>query len=192
MRTPPSPLLTIEHALLGFVYEHPAHGYEIHQQMAAQSGLGQVWRIKQGQLYALLAKLEENGLLAADRQAQESRPPRKIYTLTADGCAAFLAWRNSPVARGRQMRSEFLAKFYFACRQDPTAAESLLTQQSAACTTWLADLHGQAQRQAPPSSQQEIFAYAVQQFRINQVESFLAWLATCRQALGMSATKNAG
>lgn len=77
MRTPASPRLTIEHALLGFIYEQPTHGYDIYQQLAAQTGLWQVWRLKQSQLYALLTKLEENGYITADVQSQAARPPRK-------------------------------------------------------------------------------------------------------------------
>ena len=178
MRTPAS-LPTIEHALLGFLYERPAHGYEIYQQLSAQTGLRQVWRLKQGQLYALLAKLEESGYLTADLQPQAARPPRKVYSLTSQGRAAFLDWLHTPVNRGRQMRIEFLAKLYFASRQGTTAADSLLAQQSAACEQWLADLRSQAD--AAP--RQELFPYAVQQFRINQVEAFLAWLAACRAHL---------
>lgn len=178
MRTPASPLLTIEHALLGFIYERPVHGYEIYQQLSAQDGLWQVWRLKQAQLYALLAKLEDNGYLLADLQPQAARPPRKTYTLTAKGRAAFLHWLHSPVAHGRQMRIEFLAKLYFAARQGAAVTDSLLAQQVAACEQWLVELRSQTP--APP---QEMFAYAVQQFRINQVESFLAWLTACRAHL---------
>ena len=178
MRTPASPLLTVEHALLGFIYERPVHGYEIYQQLSAPDGLWQVWRLKQAQLYALLAKLEEHGYILADVQPQAARPPRKMYTLTAKGRAAYLSWLHGPVAHGRQMRIEFLAKLYFACRQGPAAANALLAQQTAACEQWLAHL-----RRQPPAAPQEMFAYAVQQFRINQVESFLAWLAACRDHL---------
>ena len=178
MRTPASPLLTVEHALLGFIYERPAHGYEIYQQLSAPDGLWQVWRLKQAQLYALLAKLEDNGYILADLQPQAARPPRKIYTLTDKGRTAFLRWLLTPVARGRQMRIEFLSKLYFACRQGPTVADALLAQQTAACEQWLAHL-----RRQPPAAPQELFVYAVQQFRIDQVESFLAWLADCRAHL---------
>jgi DNA-binding PadR family transcriptional regulator len=183
MRPPASPLLTIEHALLGFIFERPVHGYEIYQQVTAEDGLWQVWRLKQSQLYALLTKLEENGYIVAELQPQAARPPRKMYSLTAAGRAAFHAWLHSPVARGRQMRGEFLAKFYFACRQSPATTEHLIAQQTAACELWLAELRGQ-EIAAP---RQQMFAYAVQQFRINQVEAFLAWLAACRQALALPA-----
>jgi DNA-binding PadR family transcriptional regulator len=155
-------LLTIEHALLGSIFERPMHGYEIYQQGTAEDGLWQIWRLKQSQLYALLAKLEENGYIVADLQPQAARPPRKIYSLTAAGRTAFLDWLHSPVTRGRQMRIEFLAKLYFVCRQSRAVADNLLAQQIISCEGWLAEL-----RQSPLAPQQELFAFAVQQFRIN-------------------------
>ncbi len=179
MRTPASTTLTIEHTLLGFVHEQPVHGYEIYQRLSAPTGLWQVWRLKQSQLYALLTKLEEEDYLTATLQPQDARPPRKIYSLTATGQAAFQAWLTTPVTHGRQMRIEFLAKLYFAQRQDSATVLQLLERQTTACQQWLVDLPAQAA--APLDT--DFFVYAVQQFRLNQVESFLAWLTTCRQAL---------
>ena len=172
-------LLTIEHALLGFVYERPLHGYEIYRQLSAPAGLWQVWRLKQSQLYALLTKLEEAHYLTATLQPQDARPPRKIYALSEAGCMAFDNWLKTPVTHGRQMRLEFLAKLYFAHRQDPAVVLQLLEQQTCACEHWLGQLQGQFA--ATPDS--DLFAYSVQQFRLNQIESFLAWLAACRQVL---------
>ena len=182
MRTAVTNQLTIEPALLGFVAAGATHGYEIYQQLSAPTGLWQVWRMKQSQLYALLAKLEELDYLTTTLQPQEARPPRKIYTLTAKGETAFQHWLTTPVANGRQMRIEFLAKLYFAQRQGPTTVHQLLDQQSIACQQWLGTFPVQS---APPPD--DYFSYAVQQFRRNQIESFLAWLATCRQALVLAA-----
>lgn len=182
MRTATAAPLTIEHCLLGFVYEQPIHGYEIYQQLSAPTGLWQVWRMKQSQLYALLAKLEELDYLTTTLQPQAARPPRKVYTLTAKGEAAFQQWLTTPVANGRQMRIEFLAKLYFAQRQRATTVYRLLDQQTIACQQWLGTFP--VQTTPPPDG---YFAYAVQQFRRNQIESFLAWLATCRQALALAA-----
>ena len=78
MRTPAAEL-TIEHALLGFVYVRPGHGYEIYQQLADANGLWQVWRLKQSQLYALLTKLEEAQRLMAEVITTTSDPERGAY-----------------------------------------------------------------------------------------------------------------
>ncbi len=179
MKTTITTSLTIEHALLGFVYDQPSYGYEIYQQLTLPAGLWQVWRMKQSQLYALLAKLEEEGYLTATLQPQEARPPRKIYSLTETGRASFEQWLTRPVVHGRQMRLEFLAKLYFTYRQAPMVTLQLLEEQVAACHRWLTDL----QQQATNGPAVQAFDYAVQQFRISQIEAFLAWLATCQQAL---------
>ncbi|MBX3013765.1 MAG: helix-turn-helix transcriptional regulator [Caldilineaceae bacterium] len=174
--------LTVEYALLGFVYARPSHGYEIYQQLSDPQGLWQVWRMKQSQLYALLTKLEDEGYLATTLQPQDARPPRKIYSLTAAGLAAFEAWLATPVSHGRQMRLEFLAKLYFAYRQGPAVVAPLLAAQIKQCQGWLEE----QPTQATPPTALDPFASAVQHFRITQIESFLTWLITCQQALPSS------
>jgi DNA-binding PadR family transcriptional regulator len=171
--------LTVEYALLGFVYERPTHGYEIYQQLSAAQGLWQVWRMKQSQLYALLTKLEDEEYLVTTLQPQEARPPRKVYSLTAAGRSAFEQWLMTPVTHGRQMRVEFLAKLYFAYRQGPQVVAPLLTQQVLTCRQWLAELQAQGNTAAAVDP----FAQAVYHFRITQVESFLTWLLLCQAAL---------
>jgi DNA-binding PadR family transcriptional regulator len=183
MRTASLATLTVEHALLGFIYERPMHGYELYQHLAQTDGLWQVWRLKQSQLYALLTKFEDEGYLTATLQPQESRPPRKIYSLTGAGQTAFLNWLNSPVAHGRQIRVEFLAKLYFAYRQGPVVALNLIELQMAACRRWLAELH----KEAESGADVQTFTFIVLQFRLSQFESFLAWLSICRQTLLTSA-----
>lgn len=178
--------LTVEHALLGFVYEQPSYGYEIYQQLSTPGELWQVWRMKQSQLYALLTKLEDAGYLVATLQAQDARPPRKVYALTKQGRAVYDHWLSTPVPHGRQMRLEFLTKLYFAQRQHPARLHLLIEEQTNACQQWLAELQRNATSDAP------FFTVAVQQFRLQQVESFLAWLESCQQALAGEVEKEIG
>jgi len=171
--------LTVEYALLGFVYDQPTHGYDLYQQLSAPQGLWQVWRMKQSQLYALLTKLEDEEYLVTTLQPQDTRPPRKVYSLTAAGRAAFQQWLATPVTHGRQMRLEFLAKLYFAYRQGPAVVSPLLAQQILTCRQWLTEL----QQQSAAEPAHNPFGYAVHQFRITQVESFVDWLLTCQAAM---------
>ena len=155
------------------------HGYEVYQRLSAPDGIWQVWRLKQSQLYALLTKLEEKGHLSATLQPQDARPPRKVYALTDRGQAAFLRWLNTPVAHGRQMRLEFLAKLYFAYQAGPDVTLLLIDQQAEICQAWRAELQSHDDSSAPAQP----FVMAVEQFRLSQIDAFLAWLATLRQAL---------
>lgn len=169
---------TMEYALLGFFRQQPRHGYELYQQFSAPAGLWEVWRLKQSQFYALLAKLEAAGYLSATLQPQEARPPRKIFHLTPAGQEIFLAWINSPVEHARQIRMEFLAKLYFAQREGEEVARQLIAKQKAVCHTWLKE----QQRQAQTVDQRQGFAWYVMQFRLSQIESIITWLETCQQA----------
>lgn len=171
--------LTIEHALLGYLYHQARHGYEIYQELLAEDGLGLVWQLKQSQLYALLAKLEQRGYINATLEPQEARPPRKMLQLTAAGREAFLNWLRTPVPQGRKMRLEFMAKLYFVRQFEPTTAAALIDRQRDICREWLASLHAQAE----PLSTERPFEWLVYQFRIGQIEAMATWLDSCERTL---------
>jgi PadR family transcriptional regulator AphA len=171
--------LSLEHALLGFLQEQPLHGYEIYQHVQVAQAEGLVWHLKQANLYALLNKLEAKGLVAAERIPQETRPAKRLLHLTVEGRAAFLTWVHQPVAHGRELRLEFLAKLFWAQRLATSTAIDLIAAQRTTCQMWLTDLHAEA------ASIEELAPYAwlVVQFRIGQIEAMLQWLDTCEAAL---------
>jgi len=170
--------LTVEHALLGFLHERPMHGYEIHQHLAGLAGLGLVWQVKQSHLYAMLDKLEGDGYIAGRQQAQDARPPRRIFRLTGTGRKAFRDWLGRPVSHGREIRLEFMAKLFFARREGPEWVEGLITRQREECGDWRAKLLAQAAASPGRGS----FEWLVFQFRVRQVESMLDWLDLCAAA----------
>ncbi len=171
--------LSLEHALLGFLRQQPMYPYEIHQTLAQAKDLGRVWHLKQSQLYALLARLEEAGYITTITEAQGTRPPRKVMTLTPGGLAAFDNWLASPVAHGRDFRLEFLAKLYFATQSGPDAVAALIEGQRQTCAIWLVDLAAQAAALRESSR----FDWLVLQFRITQISAIVSWLDTCAATL---------
>jgi DNA-binding PadR family transcriptional regulator len=151
-------------------------------------GLGLVWRIKQAQLYAVLTKLEEMGLVTASVEPQEGRPSRKMFQLTQAGFDAFLSWISTPVERPRQLRVEFLAKLFFALREDKETANRLLESQQIRCKSWLDD---HLERAEEISQAEHEYEWLVWQLRIQQIEAMLAWLQTCqRKILNRKKAKN--
>ena len=170
---------TIEHALLGFLRKQPIHGYEIYQKLEQARGMGLVWHVKQSQLYALLSTLEALGYLSARLELQETRPPRKIFRLTAAGRTAYWAWIQSPVKQGNQLRLEFLAKLYFAQQEGSSVVARLIDTQRTACQTWL-DVQ---QRQAQHAAGVGAFDELVHEFRLGQLNAMLTWLDKCEQVL---------
>lgn len=167
----PAAPLTIEWSLLGLLVEKPMHGYELHQRLTVTTGLRLVWHIKQSQLYAVLARLEERGYLTTTLETQESRPPRKIHTPTPAGRTALEAWVRTPVPRGRDLRLEFLAKVYFARQQGDATLHALLAAQETIFYKWLAELQNTLDALNPTS-----YEALVYRFRVGQVQAMLAWL----------------
>ena len=154
-------------ALLGFVRQQPSHGYDIYRQLMQSPELRLIWRVKQSRLYALLARLEEAGLLSSTAEPSEGRPPRRVFHLTEAGAAAFDVWLAQPVAQPREIRLEFMLKLYFALQAGEATAARLVAGQRAVCAGWLADKEGAAD--AP-------FAQAVTGYRRAHVRAIGAWL----------------
>ena len=163
----PTDVASASLALLGFVRQQPSHGYDIYRQLSQSPELRPVWRMKQSRLYALLARLEEGGLLRATAEAQDGRPPRKVFHLTETGAAAFDAWLTEPVAQPRDIRLEFMLKLYFALQDGGETAARLIERQRAVCAGWLVDKGSVGG--AP-------FAQAVTAYRRAHVRAIGAWL----------------
>jgi PadR family transcriptional regulator AphA len=170
--------LTVELALLGFLREGPLHGYEIHRRLSDPAGLGEVWRLKQSHLYALLTRLAEEGYLTSTLESQETRPNRRRYRLTRVGRSTFRAWVRAPVSRGRDIRLDFLTRYFFAEREGRAVAERLIQAQRTICQDWLR----QQQRQAESAREARPFEWKVCQFRLGQIEAMLTWLDVCAEA----------
>jgi PadR family transcriptional regulator AphA len=166
---------SFEQIILGTMYQHPMHGYELYKEISRLEGVGLVWRIKQSLLYALLDGMEGMGLLHSTLIPGENRPPRKEYQLTDKGQTAFFDWVETPVGHGRDMRQDFLARFYFARKLGNQVTERLLTRQKDACQVWLLNLHSEIEKL---ESDQE-YDRLVFQFRVQQTEAMISWLDYC-------------
>jgi DNA-binding PadR family transcriptional regulator len=173
------PPLTVEHALLGFLRQEPMHGYELHQRLLAPEGPGMTWGMKQAHVYALLGRLESEGLIAGGSRPQPARPARRVFRLTPRGRKAFLDWVGSPVAQARGMRQEFLLKLYFARREGLGLTRRLLERQRQACREWLAF----QETPAKGKDREDVYAGLVRSFRSRQIQAMLDWINECERVM---------
>jgi PadR family transcriptional regulator PadR len=72
---------TLEGIVLAILSGRPAYGYEITAWLRDQGFTD----IAEGTVYALLVRLERNGLVDVQKVASEKGPPRKVYSLNARG-----------------------------------------------------------------------------------------------------------
>ena len=179
MRPKRMPQLTVEHALLGFLQHAPLHGYELHQRIQDAQRLGLVWRVKQAHVYALLAKLEADGLVQAELIPQDARPPKRLLQLTAAGRTVFDTWLSTPVEHGRDVRVEFLAKLFWAQQAGVVATQNLLTAQRRVTSKLLANIDNELTGQ----DDAQRYTTLVNEFRRGQLEAMVRWLDTCEATL---------
>ncbi len=172
---------SLEVALIGFVRQRPRHGYEVYRLLTGTPELRRIWRLKQSRLYAMLARLEADGLLHSDLAPQAGRPARKVFRPTEGGAAAFDRWLTQPVAQPREMRLAFMLKLYFALRDGPETARRLLSAQQATCAAW-PDMR--------PDPADGPFLSAVVAYRRAHIAAIRDWLAAL--AAEMAATVTPG
>jgi len=171
--------LSTEYILLGLAARGPVHGYDLHKQLGTLDGLSSIWRVKQSQVYALLDKLENMGYLQGEAVPGTAAVLRKQYHLTDAGRRAFDAWMNSPVQHPRQMRQEFLARFYFAQQSGVPVTRQLIDAQYAACQSWQKSIRDALERSEAPLNFQRV----VDAYRLNQINAMRDWLDQCRTTL---------
>ena len=72
---------TLEGIVLAILAVSPAYGYEITARLRDE-GFSD---IAEGTVYALLVRIEQRGLVDVEKVPSEKGPPRKVYTLNAQG-----------------------------------------------------------------------------------------------------------
>ncbi len=72
---------TLEGIVLAILSIRSAYGYEITARLRDLGFTG----IAEGTVYALLIRIEQRGLVDVEKVPSEKGPPRKVYTLNAQG-----------------------------------------------------------------------------------------------------------
>ena len=72
---------TLEGIVLALLFVQPAYGYEITARLR-ERGFAD---IAEGTVYALLVRVEQKGLVNVEKIPSEKGPPRKVYSLNAQG-----------------------------------------------------------------------------------------------------------
>ena len=72
---------TLEGIVLAILFVRPAYGYEITARLRA-NGFSD---IAEGTVYALLVRFEQKGFVDVEKVPSEMGPPRKVYSLNAQG-----------------------------------------------------------------------------------------------------------
>ncbi len=107
----------ITYGILGLLaFWGPLSGYDIKRLFDHM--LSAMWAAAQSQIYKELRRMKELGWVDMEREEQESRPDRKIYSITDQGHTALRQWQAQP-PEVFQLRDELLLKVLFGTFASP-------------------------------------------------------------------------
>src|SRR2546429_5879468 len=108
----------ITYGILGLLaFWGPLSGYDIKRLFDHM--LSTMWGgVAQSQIYKELRRMKEFGWVDMEREEQESRPDRKVYSITEQGHTALRKWQAQP-PEVFQIRDELLLKVLFGTFASP-------------------------------------------------------------------------
>jgi DNA-binding PadR family transcriptional regulator len=114
-----------ELAVLGLLaWAGESSGYELHTRAARSVGF--IWAPARSQLYAVLKRLDADGLVRGRRVKQSDRPDKRLFSLTEAGRSALASWLGRVEPIEPEDRDGVLLKVFFAAHGDVEAGRAQL------------------------------------------------------------------
>lgn len=104
--------MSVRHAVLALLTEGPKYGLQLRHEFEGRTG--EVWPLNVGQIYTTLQRLERDGLVESDADADADAGPQRAYRLTAEGAAELDAWLHTPPDLAAPPRDELVIKVLVA------------------------------------------------------------------------------
>jgi DNA-binding PadR family transcriptional regulator len=115
--------MSVPHALLALLSEKPKYGLRLQNEFKSRTG--EVWPLNVGQVYTTLQRLERDGLVEADGQAEPSEK-QKRYRITSAGADALAEWLRTPPELVPPPRDELVIKVLVALQVPGTDVREIL------------------------------------------------------------------
>ena len=167
--------LTPDEVLLGLLKAQPAHGYELLEWFRSPQHLGRIWKMSTSQLYAVLKRLEESGLITGRVLPGSDAPSRTEYALTEQGNVRLMQWLSDPhpPISIHRIRVLFLSRLYIASLLG-LSTKDIIAHQLATC-----EEHRQRLQKELDKAETDIETLTLT-FMIGQFDAVIRWLKTCQ------------
>ncbi len=104
--------MSLQYALLGLLSHGDMTGYDLKKMF--DDSVSHFWYASISQIYRELNTLENRGYLSSVTLPQADRPDKRVYSVTAEGRAAFKEWITSfPEVFSKEKRDEFSLRLFF-------------------------------------------------------------------------------
>jgi len=104
--------MSVRHAVLALLSEGPKYGLQLRDEFEKRTG--EVWPLNVGQVYTTLQRLERDGLVDSESDADGEAGLQKAYRLTAEGAAELDDWLHTPPDLRSPPRDELVIKVLVA------------------------------------------------------------------------------
>ncbi len=126
--------MSLRHIMLGMLRE-PHSGYDIKKEF--EQSLRNFWRAELSQIYPLLQKMDDEGLLTSKQGPSDIGPTRRVYKRTAKGRKELASWLSRGPTVGTE-RIGYLAQVYFLSElKDDVAVMQFMQELRDYMADWL-------------------------------------------------------
>lgn len=161
--------MTVRHAILGLLAQHPRHGYDLHIAFEAIAGGSEVWAVQPAQIYTTLSRLQDQGLV---REQQAGPPDRRVYAITLKGRSELNDWFASGVEAGHQ-HDEFFVKLMLSIDDERADPYQVIQAQR---SELYKRLHAWTTRRSTSDPRRELAQVFLLDKLIMHLEADLKWL----------------
>lgn len=120
--------MALRHAVLAALLDEELSGYQVTKAFAA--GVANFWHALPQQVYAELARLEKEGLVAGREVVQEARPNKRLFRVTGEGLAELESFAST-AAKPSFLREDLLVQVQAADHLDTDVLIERLTERFA-------------------------------------------------------------
>lgn len=123
--------MALRHAVLAALLDGEYSGYQLAK--AFDIGVANFWHALPQQLYLELSRLERDGLVSGREVVQESRPNKRLFTVTDAGMAELERFAAS-AAKPSFIRDDLMVKVQAVDRTDPAPVLAQLRERAEVAT----------------------------------------------------------
>jgi DNA-binding PadR family transcriptional regulator len=167
--------MALEHAILVSLTERAGSGYELARRF--DRSIGFFWPATHQQIYRVLRRMDDAGWVTHTDVAQEGRPDKKVYEVSAAGREELTRWLGEPVDVA-VLRDGLSVKIRGASLGDTAAVLREVERHRGEHAALLEVFRGIQRRDFPKPAKltgRELHQYLVLRGGVRAEESFLAW-----------------
>jgi PadR family transcriptional regulator, regulatory protein AphA len=178
--------VSLEHILLGLL-RTPASGYDL--RAAFQQSVRHIWSAELSQIYPALDRMTRRGWLRRTQAPSKRGPPRRLYSITAEGRKELRRWLDCGPIMGTE-RFAYLAQLYFMDELgDPAKSLRFITRLREALAAWRQQLKTidteflRSSRGLGGFSDEELHQYLTLRMGMHALSAKMAWCDESLQRL---------